>query len=261
MIYGINNATASLSTSYSDSLKNMSTSLARLGSGKRFQTASEDLGGYLKLNNLQNSLGQFESAKDSIAEGKGFLDTASAYGTNILEQLEDLKTAAFEMEGATGTELTAATNKYNGILASLTQAILTEYNGTVMNPTGAVTFETVRMANGGTLGLTFAATDGVTIANCAYDTSYSVTSGKLDTEIGKVATYIGKVGGFQAQVETHESFIATMMENFEAAEESITAINEASEMADYVSNDIRQQTAVSMMAQANVSRLAILRLY
>jgi flagellin-like hook-associated protein FlgL len=261
MIYSVSNAMASVSGSYSSALKEMGTSLARLSSGKRFQSASEDIGGYLKVNTIQNSMGQLESAQNSISEGKGFLDLASAYASNMLDQIEDLKTAAFEMEGLTGTALTAATAKYNGILASATESLLSEYNGVALNPTAAVTYETVRMGNGGSLDLAFVAGDGVTVANLAYDTDYATTATALDAEIAKVASYASKVGGYSAQVNSQESFVNTMLENYKAAESSITAINEASEMANYVANDIRQQTAVAMMSQANVSRLAILNLY
>ncbi len=73
MIYSINNASASISASYSEALKGMSSSLARIGSGKRFQTAAEDLGGYLKLHSIQVSRGEMEAAQKSISEAKGFL--------------------------------------------------------------------------------------------------------------------------------------------------------------------------------------------
>lgn len=264
MVNSISSAMASISSSYSESMKSMSASLARIGSGKRFQNASEDLGGYLKVKSIQSSVAQLQLSKDSISEAKGFIDTATAYASSMIDELNSLKAASIERGSATGTEETAAAlAKFDGILASATENFLTEYNGNRLNAiAGDVTHETVRMANGGSLALTLtAATDSVTVADIAWDTNATTTNTAIDGELDTLYSMVGKLSGFSAQIEAQESFINTMQSNYEAAESTITAVNEAEEMAKYVENDIRQQSAIAMMAQANMSRFSILRLY
>jgi len=262
MITSINSATGSISSSYTDAIKQMSASLARLGSGKRFQTASEDLADYLKVNSIQTSANLLESSKTSISRSKAFIEVASAYGSNLLDQLEDLKGAAFERENATGDELTAATAKFDGIRASISETLNTAYNGTGLNTGADTTFEILRMGNGGSLELEMLAADVVTYANTAWDADgYADTATAIDGEIDNVTAMIARIGGYQAQVDAQESFVNTMLENFNAAEKTITEINEASEMAEYIASDIRQQTAISMLSQANMSKFSILGLY
>jgi len=264
MINTINSSTASISSSYADALKQMSASLARLGSGKRFQTASEDLGSYLKVNSIQTSRNLMESSQNSIKEAKGFLEVASGYASTLLDNLESLKDAAYDyFSAAAGSaEQEAAEREFDGIRASLDEILDTEYDGDDLNIAADKTFQTVRLANGGSLAISFAvADDAVTYASTDLLASYALTATALDGQIDKVASFAGKVGGYLAQVESQETFVNTMIQNLEAAESSITEINEAAEMARYTENDIRQQVAVAMMAQANMSRHGILNLY
>ncbi|MBD3391661.1 MAG: flagellin, partial [Chitinivibrionales bacterium] len=55
--------------------------------------------------------------------------------------------------------------------------------------------------------------------------------------------------------------IDSTIQTYEAAQSAVEDIDEAEEMARYTEQDIRGQAAIAMMAQANVSRRAILALY
>ncbi len=259
----INSAMAAISTSYVDSLKKMSTSLTRLGTLKRFQTASEDLGAYLKLKSIQSSKDILETASNSITEGQAFLSIADAYSTSLLNDLEDLKTAAFNREnGGTPAAIAAATAEFDSLRLSIEETLSTEYNGVGLNVGANTTFETVRMANGGSLALAFDTTqDEVTYVNTAWAGNYADTADDIDDEIVFVNSFIAKVAGYSAQLDSQESFVSTMITNYEAAESNITEINIASETVKYTTYNIRQQAATSMISQANISRKAILNLF
>ena len=264
MIKTIDSATASISSSYTNALRQMSTSLAKLGSGKRFQTASEDLGAYLKVNSLKTSRNLMESSQNSIKEAKGFLEVASGYASSLLDTMESMKKAAYDYFSAeaASTERTAAEREFDGLRASLNEVLATKFDGDNPNISADKTFMTVRQANGGSLSVAFTvADDAVTYASTDLGADYAATETAINGQIAKVASFAGKTGGYLAQVESQETFVDTMIQNLAAAESSITEINEAAEMANYTKNDIRHQASVAMMAQANISRLGILSLY
>ncbi len=245
-----------------ESLKGMSAALAKTGTGKRFQYASEDLGSYLKVESIQSSKSLYESALDSVNEAEAFLDVASAYATSLIDDLTDLKTEAYNRENTSGDEQTAAIARFDGLRTSIQETLSTSYDGVGLNVSADTTFQTVRLANGGSLALAFTnAADKVTYANTAWDNNYATTAGKIDTELGKINSFSAKVGGYQATIDAQDTFLSSMITNLESAETTITEINSVSELAKYVAYDIRQQSAVSMLAQANLSRKAILNLF
>lgn len=262
MLSGINSATGVISLSYADALKRMSESLKKIGSGKRFQNASEDIGAYLKVASIQNSKSMFESALESVSEADAFLTVASGYASSLIDDLTNLKTEAYNIENTTGAEQVAAQAKFDGYRASIQDTLGTSYNGDGLNISADKTFQNVNLANGNSLALSFVvANDAVTYANTAWDNDYATTEAAIDAEIAKVSSFSAKVGGYEATIDSQDTFISTMIANLDSAQSSITAINVLEETTKYVAHDVRQQAAVSIMAQANLSRRAILNLF
>jgi flagellin len=83
---------------------------------------------------------------------------------------------------------------------------------------------------------------------------------RLDTAIDKVNTALGDIGAAQSRMDFASSNVATMLQNTQAAESTIRDADMAQEMTTFTKNNILQQAAQSMLAQANQGQQGILQL-
>lgn len=249
-------ATASVSKYYQSAQSDLAQALARLGSQRRFQTASQDSTGYIKANNLQVSRAQYEGSKASVSRGQGFVDLADGWVSNMLDQLADLKGA---INGGNYDEA-------EGILNSIAAGSSATYGSNNLDNLGA-TFDTVRLADGSQLalqmdsGTSSALTTNLTGVSSIGSSNASTVAGYVDTAISNMETAAQSLAKYGAQLDSQSAFLSDMIENTRSAESAITAIDEASEMARYTEADIRQQTSLAMISQGNMSKRSILALY
>jgi flagellin len=88
----------------------------------------------------------------------------------------------------------------------------------------------------------------------------NLTVGVLDSALRSVSKQRADLGAYQNRFEMASVGIATAAENLQAAESRIRDVNMASEMVDYVKNQILVQSGTAMLAQANTQPQSILQL-
>ncbi len=239
MAISLTSATSSMSRSFAVAQKEISTSLARLGSQSRFQTASQDATSYKMQGDLKVTRAVHEAAKGEISRGMSFVDTADAWVSQAMDQLSELKAEA---------SVDPTSEKFTQLQAAAQDTLKQQFNGKALN--AATTHDTVNFAGTGTLALASSA-----VATTLADET------EIDAAISALETFAGNVGGFKARLGAADDFSSAMIESSRTAEKSLTKIDEAAEMANFTENDIRQQAALSMMSQANMSRRAVTMLY
>ena len=82
----------------------------------------------------------------------------------------------------------------------------------------------------------------------------------IDTKLGEVNTFIGSLGALQSRVDYASANVAVTLQNTQAAESAIRDADMAFEMTQFTKNNILQQAAQSMLAQANQNSQGILQL-
>jgi flagellin len=82
----------------------------------------------------------------------------------------------------------------------------------------------------------------------------------LDTSINTLNTALGNIGAAQSRLDVAGANVATMHQNTVAAESTIRDADMAFEMTQFTKNNILQQAAQSMLAQANQNPQGILQL-
>ena len=82
----------------------------------------------------------------------------------------------------------------------------------------------------------------------------------LDAAIGKVSAERSKLGAFQNRLEHTISNLGTSAENLQAAESRIRDLDMAEEIMAFTKNNILQQAATAMLAQANMAPQSVLQL-
>jgi flagellin len=88
----------------------------------------------------------------------------------------------------------------------------------------------------------------------------NLTIGVLDSALRVVSKQRADLGAYQNRFEMASIGIASAAENLQAAESRIRDVNMASEMVDYVKNQILVQSGTAMLAQANSQPQSVLQL-
>ena len=88
----------------------------------------------------------------------------------------------------------------------------------------------------------------------------NLTVGVLDSALRVVSKQRADLGAYQNRFEMASVGIASAAENLQAAESLIRDVNMASEMVDYVKNQILVQSGTAMLAQANTQPQSVLQL-
>ncbi|MGI6645474.1 MAG: flagellin [Limnochordia bacterium] len=109
-------------------------------------------------------------------------------------------------------------------------------------------------------------TDGTSneMQEAALDVSTHTTASKavtmIDKAIESVSTQRSQLGAFQNRLEHTISNLGTSAENLQAAESRIRDLDMAEEIMAFTKNNILQQAATAMLAQANMAPQSVLQL-
>jgi len=82
----------------------------------------------------------------------------------------------------------------------------------------------------------------------------------IDGAIDTVNSFLGTIGATQNRLEYAAANIATTVENYSASESAIRDADMAFEMVNFTRNQIMQQAATAMLAQANFAPQSVLQL-
>jgi len=234
-VTNINSANAYMARSFAVAQKDMSEALARLGSQQRFQTASEDVTGYVRAAQLRGNQTLLDASYGSANTVKGTVDAADGWASAMIDALYELKAAIGDTEKVAALEA--------NIAAAMAATV------------GGVAFNTANLTG------TITMVDGSTSAMDIAPVGITGTSGSVDADIVLLETYVGSLDQYSTLADSVANLASTMGNNARAAEASIVAIDEAAEAAKYTAADIQQQAAVAIMSQANMSARAILQLF
>lgn len=203
----------------------LDTSLARLSSGSRINSAKDDATGLVSAIGFDSKLRGSLQAQRNTNEGISKAQTNDSYLAQITENLQRLREIAVQLGGtATGVETTALTAENTRISALVTA-------------TGAV----VVNADGGTV-------TGVGVAFTA-GTVTTVTS--ADTALTAAATARANFGADMATFQSASNNLGNSAVNIAAQLSAIMDTDYAVESANMTRFNILQQAGTAALSQAN----------
>jgi len=242
-----------------NSQSSMQTSLQRLSSGLRINSAKDDSAGLAISERLTAQIRGLGQAMRNANDGISMLQTAEGAMDeigNMLQRMRELSvqsasdTVSTTDKGSLNTEFAALSAEITRVAAS------TEFNGT-------------KLLNGSTASITLQlghknATDNqldVSLQNVstltALSDNISTKSGaqgalaKLDADINTVTSARGSLGAVQNRLESTTRNLANVIENQSAARSRIRDADFAAETANLTRSQILQQAGAAMLAQAN----------
>lgn len=249
-------------------------STEKLSSGYRINRAGDDAAGLSISEKMRGQIRGLEQASTNAQDGISLIQTAEGALNethSILQRMRELTVQASN-DTNTSVDRTAITEELGQLTEEITRiADQTEFNKKVLlkgdfsatasainlqvgaNGSQNISF-TISNMRASALGIT-----GVSSNVSAYSLATSQLA-VLDSAIATVSSQRSTMGAMQNRLEHTIANADNTAENLTAAESRIRDVDMAKEMVIYSKNNILQQAAQSMLAQANQSTQGVLSL-
>jgi flagellin len=251
----------------------LQTSLQRLSSGLRINSAADDAAGLGIATTMNSQVQSMNQAVRNANDGISLVQTADGAlneTTNILTRMQELATqsASGTLSAADRTNISTEFNQMSDEITRIANS--TSFNGQNLLAAGAGTF-TLQIGTGTTAG-----TDTMDVVTTAADAAtLKVDKGTLDvtTAAGSTAAITAiqaaivtvnndraNLGAYQNRLTSTINNLQTASQNTSAAQSRIQDVDVASETANMTRANILSQAGVSILAQANQAPQAALKL-
>lgn len=235
----------------------LATSVERLSSGLRINSASDDAAGMAVRELMRADIAVLQQGARNAQDGVSLLQTMEG----ALQTIDDLMVRMQQLaeQAATGSYSSAQRvimdNEFTEMASEITRiATSTDFNGIKMLNNSA----TVSVHFGGEtdkIDITGSKMDasGLSIASLSITTAESARAAltTLDSAINTKDTARAKFGYMINRLESTGEVLNIQAENLSAAESRISDVDVATEMATLTRNQVLSQAGTAMLAQAN----------
>ena len=249
--------------------RDLATSMERLTSGLRINSAADDAAGLAVATNMTTQIMGTDMAVRNANDGISMaqtIDGASEEMTNMMQRQREL--AIQSLNGTYSAENRGAMDaEFNALSAELTRiATTTKFNGIEVMNTAVSTNLQVGWEDAAADSINITTIGGAAIATAVtalgVDTSANAAAAitGLNTNLSTLSTARSGVGAVQNRLEYAVSNLQNLSENTSAARSGIQDANFAQESANLAKNQVLQQAGMSMLSQANQSSQNVLAL-
>ena len=268
-----NNAALNAAASASSVNRDMETSMARLSSGKRINSASDDAAGVAISSRLSAEIRGTDQAIRNSLDGQALIDTAEGAHKEIENILQRMREVAVQAGNDTNNtqdranlqaEMDAMTTEIDRIAGTTTWA------GTSLMATGTTTFSfQVGAATGAqnqiSVGINEMDAEALDVEAADVDLATSGTSrtsaiATIDAAIKTVNDQRSELGAVSNRLNHTVNNLTNISSNLSAAKGGIEDADFALETTNLAKNQILQQASTAMLAQANASKQNVLSL-
>ncbi|MDA8860228.1 flagellin [Paracoccaceae bacterium] len=270
-----NNAALNAAASASSVNRDMETSMARLSSGKRINSASDDAAGVAISSRLSSEIRGTDQAIRNSLDGQALIDTAEGAHQeieNILQRMREVTIQAAndtnntQDRGNLQAEIEAMTTEIDRIAgttawagANLMNAATSTFSFQVGAATGTQNQIAVTIKKMNATGLSVGTG---TASSIDVSTDVKARSGTdlIDTAIKDVNIQRSKLGAVSNRLNHTVNNLTNISSNLSAAKGGIEDADFALETTNLAKNQILQQASTAMLAQANASKQNVLSL-
>ncbi|WP_026881235.1 flagellin [Clostridium akagii] len=251
--------------------KSASDSMEKLSSGLKINKAADDAAGLSISQKMQSQINGLDKATSNAQDGVSLLQTAEgglSETQSILQRMNELATQA-----ANDTNVTLNRTAVSAELKTLNDEIdhissQTNFNGVqLLNSGSTVTFQVGSTANSyDSIGVDLSALSMsatvLGVSTVAVDTNANAVKAmaSIQAAIDTVSTSRSTIGAMQNRLTHTINNLSTENQNLTTANANITDVDMAKEMMNYSKENVLQQAAQSMLAQANQNPQQVLKL-
>ena len=261
-------ATASYSVN-----KSMETSMNRLSTGKRINSAADDAAGLQISQRLTAEIRGIDQAIRNAADGQSMLATAEGATIEIHAILQRMRELA--VQSANGTMATADRTAINSEFVALEAEVNrindnTTWNGILLTQGSFITTvggvfhvgpdasQTITHQIENLATTAIGLVDALTLATLA-GANAAITA--IDQAISVVGTEREQMGAIMNRLDHAVSNLSNVSTNLKVAKGRIEDADFAAETANLARTQVLQQASMAMLSQANASKQNILALF
>jgi flagellin len=258
--------------------RNMSATMEQLSTGSRINSAKDDAAGLAIGQNMTAQVRGLNQAVRNLNDGVNLLQTAEGAlneTTNMLQRMRELAVQAASgtysttQRGYLQTEFLALNSQIDKIASETTWNGYTVLTGTTGGTTtgtfsfqsGQTSGQTIDVAIGGmtisALGLTATASTGIALSSAA---SASAAIATIDSAINTVNSQRATIGASINRMTYAVDNVTNISSNISASRSTIMDTDYAAASTALSKNQIIQQAATAMLAQANQQPQSVLSL-
>jgi flagellin len=260
----------------------LQTSLQRLSSGLRVNSAKDDAAGMFSIERMTADIRGLNQAVRNAQDGISLAQTGEGSMSQIQSALQRIREIAVQSSNATVEDRTGLQAEVDQLTQEISRIVdTTEFNGQKLldGTTATLTFQIGQDGNldhqisvsgvdlatalGGTSGggynTNLSATDTINVSDAA---NASAAIANVDAAIDTVSSERATFGAVQNRFEAVVVNLTNYAENLSGARGRIQDADFAMETANLTRSQILQQAGVAMLAQANTlpqTALALLR--
>ncbi|MBN1759685.1 MAG: hypothetical protein JW863_15260 [Chitinispirillaceae bacterium] len=260
MIGSTGSISAGMASLYGTNMRQLYDAMEKLASGKKFNNASENLIGYLRAQNTQSDITQYEQARENLTNFKASTSAAVVAGTSIYENLTEMEDLATQWAGTADVDLKAQyAAEFNALKTEVATTLANTYvDGVLLTDKDVATPASVSLGpDGGTLTLSFSSEADVS----ALDITAGGAVAAVQTQVAAAMTYMYEAKSYDSITDQQLKLNDTIINSKKAVLSIITDIDEAEQMDKVLSLTLRQQATTAMMAQANIVQNSLSKLY
>ncbi len=263
MIGSSGSVSSKLASVYASNSKALTDALCRLSSGKKFQSAKENLAGFIYSNKLKNQICGYQKVREKLTEFKAYTSSAVDTASTVYENLTRMKSLARQYTVATDDESRA---DYRAEFESLRIYTSTILSNTFVDGVNIIQSEKpvisveLEPQSGNTLDMDFSTVslgediDKLVISEDGIENS-------IDTEIEKTLTFLSEAKAYDNIATQQIKLSETIINSKEALYSLITDIDDAAEMSKLIDMSVRQEASIAMIAQGNMLHSSLSMLY
>ena len=247
---------------------NASKSMERLSSGMRINRAGDDAAGLAISEKMRGQIRGLKQASRNAQDGISLIQTAEGALNETHAILQRMRELAVQASTDTNTETDRGEiqKEINQLIAEIdriasdtefnTQKLLNgEFDAKVIH-IGANSEQNLEIS----IESMVSAELGVAEISVTEQDKADAAITTINTAIEKVSAERSKLGAIQNRLEHTIANLGTSAENLQAAESRIRDLDMAEEIMAFTKNNILQQAATAMLAQANMAPQSVLQL-
>ena len=243
--------------------------MEKLSSGFRINRAGDDAAGLAISEKMRGQIRGLNQATRNAQDGISLIQTAEGAlqeTHSILQRMRELAVQSANDTNQDSVDRQAIQAEVTSLLEEIDRiAGQTEFNEKGLLQTGGVAFKFHIGANEGqSIDVTIGDMDAATLLIDSIDLG---TQGGADSAItlindaiNSVSTERANLGAVQNRLEHTINNLGTSAENLQASESRIRDVDMAKEMMEFTKQNILQQAATAMLAQANQAPQGVLQL-
>ena len=265
MVINTNLSAQSSANLLMQSSSQLSKSLARLSSGSKVTSPSDDSAGLAVSMNLEAQMGRNTAAQNNVGDAVSFNQTQDGYLQQVANALDRMSELSIQSQDVTKSDSDRGLyqQEFNTLAKYVNNVATKDFNG-------------VSLFNGASLDVTIDS-DANTFTMSGVDmTSTTFTNLKTDdigttagaiaaladvkSAITQLASNRASLGANMETLNDYSSQLSTLNNNLSAANSQIMDVDVAQESTKYAKYNILVQSGTAMLAQANSLPQSVLKL-